>query len=54
MPQEQPEAEIRERGDRTEQGQAPRYDPPFLARLWLFVAVLVVIGGIAALAAWIF
>ena len=36
--------EIRERLDRVEQKQAPRYDPPFLARVWLFVALLVVLG----------
>jgi hypothetical protein len=52
-----PEAEIRElreRVDRVEQAQAPKYDPPFLARVWLFLAVLVVLALIGALIAWIF
>ncbi len=46
--------EIRERLDRIEQTQAPRYDPPFLARVWLFVAVLVALGIIGAVVAWAF
>ena len=46
--------EVRERLDRIEEKQAPRYDPPFLARVWLFFAVLVVLALIGALIAWIF
>jgi hypothetical protein len=48
------QAEIHERLDRIEERQAPRYDPPFLARVWLFFAVLVVLAIIGALLAWIF
>ncbi len=55
--QQQQDAEIhemRERVDRIEQEQAPRYDPPFLARVWLFFVVLVVLAIIGAAIAWIF
>jgi hypothetical protein len=45
--------ELRERLDRVQKEQAPSYDPPFLARVWLFCAVLVTLGVIGAAAAWI-
>jgi hypothetical protein len=45
--------EIRERLDRIEQRRAPRYDPPFLSRVWLFLVVLATLGVIGAAVAWI-
>jgi hypothetical protein len=46
--------EIRERLDQLEEQQARKYDPPFLARVWLFLVVLVVLALIAGLITWIF
>jgi hypothetical protein len=61
MSQQPQEAEIREMHERLDgieqkidQKEAPRYDPPFLARVWLFLVVLVILGIIAAAVGWIF